>query len=189
MPNACKPSCRFSVLCSHSEPEALAEKVRCVLCSQPEILSLITDVKLDSNSLLFHNLRVPVLMLSVCYLFDFELQNKYWRSFSFPRWRNFNGTKITPSQEVTELELESTLSHLKDLFTMLLHCGPGCWHGYSNSCCSWQGQGAGRHKAWDKSPCRSCISGGTTEGRLPEVAAQAADKVQVDSLNIVILRE
>jgi len=89
--------------------------------------------------------------------------------------------KSTPSQEVTESEPESTLSHLKDLFTMLLHWGLGCWHGYSNSCCSWQGRGAGRHKAWDKSPCPSCISGGTAEGRLPEVAPQAADQVQVDS--------
>ncbi|XFG10114.1 hypothetical protein AB1E19_013738 [Capra hircus] len=29
--------------------------------------------------------------------------------------------RSTPSQEVTELELESTLSRLKDLFTVLLH--------------------------------------------------------------------
>ena len=172
----CILSCRFSVLYSHSEPEDLAEKLRCVLGSQPKILSLITHVKLDSNSLLYHSVRVLVLMLYACYLFEFELQNKYWCSFSFPRWRNLNGTKITPSQEVTVWELESTLSHLKKLVTMLLHWGPGCWQCYSNSCCNWQGRGAGRHKAWDKSPCPSCISGGTAEGKLPAVAPQAADK-------------
>ena len=189
MPNVCKSFCCFSVLCSHSERDNLAEKVRCVLYSQLKILSLTTGVKLYSNSLLYHSLEVPVLMLYACNLFEFELQNKYWCSFSFPRWRNLNATKITPSQEGTESELESTLSCFKDLFTMLLHWGPGCWHGYSNSCCSWQGRGAGRHKAWDESPCPSCISGGTAEGRLPEVAPQAADQVQVDSLHIVILRQ
>ena len=76
--------------------------------------------------------KVLVVMLYACYPFEFELQNKYWCSFSFPRWRNLNGTKITPSQKVTEWELESTLSRLKDLITMLLHWGPGCWHGYNN---------------------------------------------------------
>ena len=185
----CILSCRFSVLCSHSEPEDLAEKLRCVLCSQPKILSLITDVKLDSNSLLYHSVWVLFLMLYAYYLFEFELQNMYSCSFSFPRWRNLNGTKITPSQEMTEWELESTLSRLKELVTVLLNWGPGCWQCYSNSCCNWQGRGAGRHKAWDKSPCPSCISGGTAEGRLPAVAPQAADQVQVDSVHIVILRE
>ena len=93
MPNACKPSCHFSVLCSHSELEDLAEKVRCVLCSQQKILSLITDVKFNSKSLLYHSLRIPVLILYACYLFELELQNKYWCCFSFPIWRNLNGTK------------------------------------------------------------------------------------------------
>ena len=74
---ACKPSCHFSVLCSHSELEDLAEKVRCVLCSQQKILSLITDVKFSSKSLLYHSLRIPVLILYACYLFELELQNKY----------------------------------------------------------------------------------------------------------------
>ena len=109
--------------------------------------------------------------------------------FLVSQMKELEWNKSTPSQEVTESEPESTLSHLKDLFTMLLHWGLGCWHGYSNSCCSWQGRGAGRHKAWDKSPCPSCISGGPAEGRLPAVAPQAADQVQVDSLHIVILRE
>ena len=125
--------------------------------------------------------KVLVVMLYACYPFEFELQNMYSCSFSFPRWRNLNGTKITPSQEMTEWELESTLSRLKELVTVLLNWGPGCWHGYNNSCCSWQGRGAGRHKAWDKSLCPSCISGRTAEGRLPAVAPQAADQVQVDS--------
>ena len=33
----------------------------------------------------------------------------------------------------------------------------------------------------DESPCPSCISEGTAEGRFPEVAPQASDQVQVDS--------
>ena len=166
------------MLCSYLEPEDLAEKVRCVLCSQPKILSLITDVKLDSNSLLYHSLRIPVLMLYACYLFEFELQNKYWCCFSFPIWRNLNGTKAPHPRKWLNRSLNPRYL-TSDLFTMLLHWGLVCWHGYSNSCCSWQGRGAGRHKAWDKSPCPSCISGGTAEGRLPEVAPQAADQVQV----------
>ena len=166
-------------------------------CRESEMCSLFPTENTFLNNWLLNwtqihfyiSVRVLVLMLYACYLYEFELQNMYWCSFSFPRWRNLNATKITPSQEGTESELESTLSCFKDLFTMLLHWGPGCWHGYSNSCCSWQGRGAGRHKAWDESPCRSCISGGTAEGRLPEVAPQAADQVQVDSLHIVILRQ
>ena len=61
------------MLCSHSELEDLAEKVRCVLCSQPKILSMIIDVKFDSKSLLNPSLRIPVLILYAWYLFELEL--------------------------------------------------------------------------------------------------------------------
>ena len=157
--------------------------MRCVLCSQQKILSLITDVKFNSKSLLYHSLRIPVLILYACYLFELELQNKYWRCFSFPIWWNLNETKASHPRKW----LNRSLNPLCLTSKISSHWGLGCWHGYSNSCCSWQGRGAGRHKGWDESPCPSCISGGTAKRRLPEVAPQAADQVQVDSLHIVIL--
>lgn len=59
--------------------------------------------------------------------------NRVLAIISFPMME-LEWNKSTPSREVTESELESTLSRLKDLFTMLATTEALiCWHGYSNS--------------------------------------------------------